>query len=144
MARPSDYRKILCASDLSAAAEPVARRAAEIARCLGAWLILVHVIDHFPVDGPSPGSGAPQDRLVQEAQERLDGLGRRLGWARTRAFACTTRGPASDKLAQLVELEGADLLVAGSWSEETLTGALGTVAGALVESATCDVLLVRP
>ncbi|NIP73307.1 MAG: universal stress protein [Gammaproteobacteria bacterium] len=141
MVRFPAYRTILCATDLL----PVARRAAQIAECLGAWLVLVHVIDHFPVDGPTPGPGAPQDRFVQEAQERLDALGRRLvGWARTRAFACVTRGPASDKPAQLVELEGADLLVVGSWAEETLTGALGTAAGALVESTACDVLLVRP
>lgn len=117
------YSKILIATDGSATAARAARIGADLASSTGATALLLHVGD--PDDGK---------KLLDETVKEL-GID-----AQTRSV----RGDAADKILEVAESEGVDLIVVGN---KGMTGArrflLGSVPNQVSHHATCNVLIVK-
>jgi len=77
------YRNILLATDFSKHSEWAARRAADVARRLGAQLAALHIIDYCPENIPpdivSPEDLNPGEILVHRARSSLAKLADRCG-----------------------------------------------------------------
>lgn len=141
------YRRILGAVDLGAEGEQVAVRAAALARVYGAELVLLHVIDHFPVDRSTtvipPEDEDPLAYQRRQAVERLCLLARAAGLEACRHEVLTSAGTASREVPAFAGRVGADLIVAGSHGRHGLGRLLGSTADGIVHRAPCDVLVTR-
>jgi nucleotide-binding universal stress UspA family protein len=141
-------RRILHATDFSAASGPAFAAAVDLARRDRAQLVIVHVL--LP---PSPfvGDEVPSSYLELEAMARRD-AGRRLAAvvekaanAGVRAEAKLIRGglPA-DRIADAARRWGADLIVIGTHGRTGLGRVfMGSVAERVLQRAPCPVLTVR-
>jgi len=141
-------RRILCATDLSAASEPAWEEAERLAALLKAELRLLHVVPVVPV--PLEGYFPPDlyqevmEGGEREARERLERL---LGDRGDRSLAVTPRiergAPAARILAVAAE-ESADLLVLGTHGRTGLDRlVLGSVVDRVTRTAPCPVVTVR-
>lgn len=117
------YRKVLIATDGSETAMKAARLGADLAAANGASVLLVHVGD--PERGEAILSGAAAS-LGMNAQ------------------TVSIEGNAAEKILEVAEHEGADLIVIGN---KGMTGAkrllLGGVPNHVSHHARCDVLIVK-
>lgn len=145
---PFDYRTVLLPTDFSAPAV----RAAEAARTLlpDATLHLVHAFE-LPYDGLMRYAGV-DDATVQTyraaAQEalaaRLAGLAAALGAASGRAFAHVRHGYAPTRIDEWIAELAVDLVAIAAHGKSGVEEAfLGSVSAHVVQTAACDVLLVR-
>lgn len=150
MAVPTDahpargIRRILLATDLSPASSGATNRAFDLARDLGAALLVVSVID--PEGGGLPGQRVP--RMDQRRAERevaaqalvLDG--RRRG---VRVSFLVWEGEPGPAIVEAAGAEGADLIVVGTHGRSRVGRlVLGSVSDHVVRNAPCPVLIVRP
>lgn len=117
------YQKILIATDGSATASRAAKVGMDLATATGAETLILHV-------------GAPDDgeRVLKAARADLgEGIATR-----------TVVGDAADKILEVAETEGADLIVIGN---KGMTGArrflLGSVPNQVSHHAQCNVLIVK-
>jgi nucleotide-binding universal stress UspA family protein len=137
-----------CAVDPSDASELALETAAELARRLGAALVLVHV--HEPLravaDVEDP---AAHDALASGAAE----LTARVAAWRAHAEAllgrpvriCVRGGRPAEGILRCAEAKGFDLLVVGTRGRRGLERLLlGSVADEVVRAAPCPVLVARP
>jgi nucleotide-binding universal stress UspA family protein len=136
--QPHLQRRILVPLGLAALGEtklPVAR---DCARAFGADVVLLHV---------SPASARRAEAQSSEAAARayLDTVVAHLHAAGVRAEAAVRPGPVAATIVREARERGADLIVLGaSLRPALLRAVLGSVADAVVDSAPCPVLLVRP
>lgn len=117
------YEKILIATDGSATASKAARIGSSLAQKIGASILVLHV-------------GAPDDgaRVLQAARAELgDAIETR-----------TVEGSPADKILEVAEETGVDLVVIGN---KGMTGAkrflLGSVPNQVSHHAPCNVLIVK-
>ena len=117
------YTKILIASDGSATAAKAAARGADLARAVGAEVVLVYV-----------GDEAAGVKVLDKVKQDL-GVD-----AKTRIV----QGDPADQILGVAEAEGADLVVVGN---KGMTGAkrflLGSVPNQISHHAPCNVLIVK-
>lgn len=119
------YRSILIATDGSPTAGEAARVGAGVARATGAQAILLHV-----------GDAEVGARMLEQAARALgDGLTVRT---------VTEQGDPADRILDVAEREGCDLIVVGN---KGMTGAqrflLGNVPNRVSHHAPCNVLIVK-
>jgi nucleotide-binding universal stress UspA family protein len=144
-------RRIVAATDFSAASEAVVERAAEWAAAHGASLTLAHVVPSSLWDdvGASLAAALGQARPTQE--EAAAAAGQRLrreadelaARHRLRCEARVACGRVPQELARLVAATGADLLAVGSHGAHPVRELLGTTAQKLLRLAPCAVLVVK-
>lgn len=117
------YTKILIATDGSPTAAKAARLGADLATSLGASTMLLHVGD--PIEGT---------KVLEKTKADLGIDARTL----------TVEGPPADKILEVAEDEGVDLIIVGN---KGMTGArrflLGSVPNQVSHNAPCNVLIVK-
>ena len=149
-------RKILCATDLTAASEVAVQTALELARELDASVTLLHVVEPAYISRAmfAPFTTADQEFLTgiarreQEAAIRLmtDQVAtlNRPGRESVPVVTTVRRGIPSDVISLTAREVGADLLVVGTHGRTGISHALlGSVAERLVRTAPCEVLVAR-
>ena len=140
-------RKIVVATDFSAASRPAFAAALDLARRDGARLVVLHVM--MP---PSPfvGHDLPGSWLELEARAKRDAE-RRLAAAVSQAerFGIATtgtlgNGAPAEVIVRVARREGADLIVMGTHGRSGLGRLfMGSVAARVLGTAKCPVLTVR-
>lgn len=140
-------RKIVVATDFSAASRRAFAAALDLARRDGARLVVLHVM--MP---PSPfaGDDLPGSWLDLEARARRDAE-RRLAAAVSQAersgiatAGTLVKGVPAEVIVRVARREGADLIVIGTHGRSGLGRLfMGSVAARVLGTATCPVLTVR-
>ncbi len=136
-------RRILLATDLSAASDAASVHAFDLARSLNADLVVVSVID--PATDPVTGlRGTPIDRLRDErltAAQALVARGRHDG---VRVSFLVWEGNPGEAIVEAATSEQVDLVVVGSHGRSGVGRMLlGSVSDFVVRRAPCPVLVVR-
>lgn len=138
-----EIRRILLATDLSTASSGATDQAFELARSLGASLLVVSVID---VDGGSRAGQRPlrmdERRAARETAARALVLeGRRQG---VHVSFLIWSGEPGPSIVDAADSEGADLIIVGSRGRSRVERfVLGSVSDHVVRHARCPVLIVR-
>ncbi|MBI3746323.1 MAG: universal stress protein [Chloroflexi bacterium] len=137
-------RRILLATDLSAASEGAAMQALDLARDLGATLLIVSVIDAGSLRLPGGRSALRVDqvRLGREAAAQdLVTRGRAMGVA---VNFLIWEGDAGESIVEAARSEQVDLVVVGSHGRGSVGRFfLGSVSDFVVRHAASPVLVVR-
>jgi nucleotide-binding universal stress UspA family protein len=145
----ANWKRICCGVDFSDASRAAMETAADLARRMGAELVLLHAY-------PIPGFTFPDGSVVASPammQELAEGAERHLQAWRRDAEALGISGVKAEKAVgeparEIVEYargHAVDLLVLGTHGRSALEHALlGSVAERVVRKAPCAVLTVRP
>lgn len=137
-------RRILLATDLAAASEGAAVQALDLARDLGAELLIVSVIDagSLRLGGNRPSLRVDQVRTGREsAAQDLVSRGRAMG---VRVNFLIWEGDAGESIVEAARSEQVDLVVVGSHGRGSVGRfLLGSVSDFVVRHATSPVLVVR-
>ena len=142
-------RRILCASDLSAASRRALAMAVTLAKANHAALTVLHVRE--PVMPAIPElyiastSWEQIDRKAQAwARRQLHALVQKAKTQRVRATARLIEGTAADQIVRVARSTKADLLVVGTHGRSGFSKFfLGSVAQRVVAMAPCPVVTVR-
>jgi nucleotide-binding universal stress UspA family protein len=137
-------RRILLATDLSPASDGATRQAIELARELGAHLLIVSVIDPMARGIPGkPVERMDQRRAAREsAAQALVVRGREAGVPVSFLVWEGEPGPA---IVEAAHAEAADLVVVGSHGRGRVGRfVLGSVSDHVIRNAVAPVLVVRP
>jgi nucleotide-binding universal stress UspA family protein len=146
-------RSIVCGVDGSPDSRAALRVAADLAKRLGAKLVLAHVIEHVEapdaVVGPMGTGTMPRPLLIDapEQKEAGDQLLAQIANAAgvEQAERRVVFGFAGERLADLADEEQAELVVVGSRGRGAFKAAfLGSVSTNLIGAARCPVLVVPP
>ena len=138
-------KRILLATDLSARGDRALDRAAQLARQLGAQLLVVHAIDGrnasvletaypFPSwhHSPDPAS-AIQEQIRRDLREEVDQL-----------KIYVEKGDPAQVILNIVDREGCDLIIVGLGRDELMSSALlGSTIEHLVRKSPVSVLVVK-
>ena len=140
---PASIGRILLATDLSGASDAASLQAFDLARNLGAQLVVVSVID--PATDPVTGlRGTRIDRLRAarlEAAQALVARGRHDG---VRVTFLVWEGDPGEAIVEAASSEQVDLIVVGSHGRGGVGRLLlGSVSDFVVRRAPCPVLVVR-
>ena len=133
------YRRILVATDFSAASDLALEEGIRIAAEMGATLAILHVYQ-VPLSGWQPAGAVSRNHRARSDAERS--LSRRLLRAWRRRIATTPileQGQPDRKIVEVAERERADLIVMGTRGP-TERLILGSVAARVVANAPCAVL----
>jgi universal stress protein A len=136
-------KKILAPVDFSEPSEKGLQYALSIAQEFGSEIVLVHVVQPYPV---LPEMPVPTDELTEallsDANARLNELKERI-----KDVPCTVRAPLGSPANRILEIaqdEAVDLIVLGTHGRTGLAHAfLGSVAERVVRLASCPTLVVR-
>lgn len=139
--------KILVASDFSDTARIAADWAVELAKALGAGLVVVHAFD-MPVVGVPDAAfivdAKTAARLSEQAQRGLDAEVARLRGLGVEVEGILRQGDARDVAPKEAETARAGLIVVGSHGRRGLSRALlGSVAESIVRDSHVPVAVVR-
>ena len=140
----SATQRILLATDLSPASDGATRQAIDLARDLGAHLLIVSVIDPMARGTPGrPVERMDQRRAAREAAaQALVVRGREAGVPVSFLVWEGDPGPA---IVEAAHAEGADLVVVGSHGRGRVGRfMLGSVSDHVIRNAAAPVLIVRP
>jgi len=138
---PPSLGKVLLATDLTEASEAATDAAFELARKLGASLLVVSVIDPGRGGGRGPRVDQVRERQEHAAQD-LVGRGRDLGV--DTSFLIWVGDP-GEQIVSAAEAERADLVVVGSHGRGAVGRFfIGSVSDHVVRHAHCPVVVVRP
>ena len=141
------YTRILVATDFSDINRVAVERAAVLAKQNNCQLILLHVIEHFPIDGGPLSSvfknnAGPDDALAQHVRSRMNELVDSLDCDDIQAeFSITSKSARYEILHFATEHE-VDLIVVAPHGQGII-GTLGSTATGVLNNAACDVLAVR-
>jgi nucleotide-binding universal stress UspA family protein len=136
-------RRILLATDLSAASERAAEQALQLARDLRAELLIVSVIDpSSPLSGTPALARMDQRRAAREvAAQALVVRGRHSG---VNVQFLVWEGEPGPAIVEASVAEAADLIVVGTHGRGRVGRlVLGSVSDHVVRHAPCPVLIVR-
>jgi nucleotide-binding universal stress UspA family protein len=139
--------RILLPTDFSEAAEPASALAIDMARDLGASLLIVSVYDMPVVVGPFGefygGSAEYLDKLRLDVERALGGLRERATAAGVPAETLALPGNARDVIVEAAKKHGAGLIIMGTHGRTGVRHLLlGSVAERVVRTAPCPVLVV--
>jgi len=143
------FRRIVHATDFSAASRPAFGKALEIARTSRAQLLIVHVLPVLPLIPDAYVAATTYDQLLrtqrESAQSQLDRLVRKAKARGARASAILIDvGVPAERIVRLAKARRADLIVMGTHGRTGLTRALlGSVATRVIATAGCPVLTVH-
>jgi nucleotide-binding universal stress UspA family protein len=142
-----NWRRICCAVDLSDPSRAALETACELAAVLAIPLALLHVWGAPPAGPAAPFAPPPRPvRGEEEDRRRLDAW---LADAAARTHGNATleerHGDAAKEIVAYAGEAGCDLIVVGTHGRTGVKRALlGSVAEAVVRTASCPVLIVRP
>lgn len=142
-------RRILHATDYSAASARALDEAVNLARQNRAELLLVHVLEPMPYAAGEEFGGAElylklEDATRREAQASMDKLLRRLRRSNVKAKSLLLRGSAHEQIVKAARSRRADMIVIGTHGRTGLSKLfMGSVAAKVVSTATCPVITVR-
>ena len=140
-------KRIVCPTDFSESAVAAERQAADLARALGAEVVLLHVASEAMVW--REGLTTPALRSVFEAQrawaaDTLAARARALAAEGASARSIVRVGVAWEEILRVATEERADLIVMGTQGRTGLERfMMGSVAERVLRRATCPVLTVR-
>lgn len=138
------FKRILMATDFSAASRRALDYALAIARRYGAEVTLMHAVAPeprrpVPLD-PLPGE---MNREQLEAEEEMDRLAQAAGFGQIPVKIEVTLGDAPDVIASVVKRDRPDLLVLGTHGRGVFKQlVLGSVAEEVLREVSCPVLTV--
>ncbi len=141
------YKRILVATDFSDINLLAAKRGVLLAKLDNSELILLHVIEHFPLDsGPLSSvfqfNTEPADALARHLRTKLDELKRTLGYKEIRTELRITSKSARNEILRFAKVHEVDLIVVAPHGQGVI-GTLGSTASGVLNNADCDVLAVR-
>lgn len=142
----SIYKRILVATDFSDINLLAVKRAVLLAKLDNCELILLHVIEHFPLgDGPLSSvfqyNAESKDEISRLVSARLDQLKRTVGEEIRTEFRVTSKSARSEIL-RFATAHEVDLIVVAPHGQGVI-GSLGSTATGVLNNADCDVLAVR-
>jgi universal stress protein A len=141
-------KHILVPTDMSEGAEEALDFACELAQTFGATVHLLNVIGIPTIGVPELGVALTStmiDGMVHDNQEALQQLATRKRLLAPIGQVLLRTGDARDMILQTAKEIGADMIVMGTHGRRGVTRALlGSVTEAVVRSAPCPVLTVRP
>jgi len=143
----SVYRRILVATDFSDINLVAAKRAVKMAKQNKCELIILHVIEHFSLDGDPLSSVFNYDTesyeaLARRTRARLDELKARLQNPDIKMELRITPKSARHEILRFAKAHDVDLIVVAPHGQGII-GMLGSTATGILNSAVCDVLAVR-
>jgi len=141
------YKRILVATDFSDINHLAVKRASLLALKDNCELILLHVIEHFPLDdGPLSSvfqyNAEPTDDLAQHVRAKLDALKNTLDYHDVYAEFRITSNSARHEILRVAQAHEVDLIVVAPHGQGII-GTLGSTATGVLNNAKCDVLAVR-
>ena len=140
-----ETEKILLATDLSEASSSATEEAFELARRLGATLLVVSVIDPGSLLLPGGRFRARVDQVREHREQVAQALVERGREAGVNGSLLVWAGDPGDMIVSAAEAERADMLVVGSHGRGAVGRLfLGSVSEHVVRNAPCPVLVVRP
>ncbi|KAA3629595.1 MAG: universal stress protein [Proteobacteria bacterium] len=141
----SIYKHLLLALDFSPESAYIGQRAKQLADQCGASVVLIHVVEHVPLDLSNDLILAqPVDidsELIEDARGKLAELADTLGLAA--AEQRVELGATKNEILRVAEEAAADLIVVGSHGRHGLALLMGSTANAVLHGAKCDVLAIR-
>jgi len=143
----SVYKRILVATDFSDINRLAVERATILAKQDKCELILLHVIEHFPIDGGPLSSvfkynTAPDDTLAQHVRARMNDLVHTLEYQDIQAEFRITSKSVRHEILRFAKAHAVDLIVVAPHGQGII-GTLGSTATGVLNNADCDVLAVR-
>jgi universal stress protein A len=142
---PPHLDKLLLATDLSEASASATDEAFELARRLGAALLVVSVIDPGTLLRPGGRYGARMDQVRDRREQVAQALVERGRSEGVAVSFLVWEGDPGDMIVEAAEAEHADLVVVGSHGRGAVGRFfLGSVSEHVVRRAPCPVLVVRP
>ena len=143
-----EFKKIICALDLSDQSKQVAEYAAMVAKMSGASIIAVYAA---PTLTQYTGFHVPPNTIDNFVGEIVSGAEQSMSdfvaenFQGVDARGLVVVGYAAEEILKLSEVEQADLIVMGTRGRKGLDLILfGSVAEKVVKSAKCPVLTIRP
>lgn len=143
------FRRILYATDFSAASRPAFKKAIEVAKANGARLLIGHVL---PSVGTLGWNGYVTPLMYKEmeqalrlgAEKKLERFREQAEKAGVRSEALLLQGFPGGEIAAAAKSQKADLVVVGTHGRTGMARVLlGSVASRVIASAPCPVLAVR-
>ena len=143
--RIRNFRRVLFATDFSAASARAWNQALDVARANRAALRIVHVV--LPLAQAQSVRWAYREleaETLADARKRMLALLRRAQEVGVRASELYSRGTPHEGILRAARSHKADLIVIGTHGRTGLSGALlGSVAARVVATAPCPVMTVR-
>ena len=141
------YKRILVATDFSDINLLAAKRGALLAKLDNSELILLHVIEHFPLDsGPLSSvfqyNAEPDDSLAQHVRAKLHKLKHTVDYQNAQTEFRITSKSARHEILRFAKVHEVDLIVVAPHGQGVI-GTLGSTATGVLNNADCDVLAVR-
>ena len=143
----SVYKHILVAVDFSDINRLAVERASILARLNNCELILLHVIEHFPIDGGPLSSvfqynTEPIEALSQDVRDKMKELVTRLEYENIKTEFRISSKSARHEILRFAIAHEVDLIVVAPHGHGVI-GSLGSTATGVLNNAACDVLAVR-
>jgi len=143
----TSYQNILCATDFSKNSHAAFLRAGELAGFYGAKLILLHVVEYFPLDRSNtqiaPENTDPKHYRAEQALLSLSEHIEKAGIANVKTEVRFSINSARHEIICYIEEQNVDLVIVASHGLHGINALLGSSANSVVHSAPCDVLVVR-
>lgn len=143
----SVYKRILVATDFSDINRVAVERAAKLAKQDNCELLLLHVIEHFPMGGGPLSSEFSHnielnEALAQDARTKLGELENSIDHEHVRVDVLVSPNSARREILRAAEANKVDLIVVAPHGGGII-GSLGSTATGVLNNAKCDVLAVR-
>lgn len=139
-----DYKKILLVVDLSDNSILIGQQAKAIARCHGAEIKFLHVLEFVPLE-PMGETLLPtvqiEGDLLERAKAKLVELAASLELGHCEQLVTT--GSIKSEIIRVAREESADLIVLGSRERHGLAILVNFTDDTVLHAAPCDVLAVR-
>ena len=141
------YTQILVATDFSDINRLAIDRAATLAQQNQCQLTLLHVIEHFPMDGGPLASAfnyntEPDSAMAEHVRIRMTELVDSVDYDEMQAEFRITSKSARHEILRYANVHNVDLIVVAPHGQGII-GTLGSTATGVLNHATCDVLAVR-
>jgi universal stress protein E len=144
------FRRVLCATDLSEAADWAIRAADREARWHGAELAVLHVMPVTYPGSPMSPAGLVKTMVQQETlasgviDELLERIERLTGRDAGQVSVMVEDGAPDETIVRQADTVGADLIVVGAVGSTGRLRLFGSVAASVVRRAHVSVLMARP
>jgi nucleotide-binding universal stress UspA family protein len=143
--RIRSFRRVLFATDFSAASAGAWNQALDVARANRAALRIVHVVSPLAqAQGVRWAYRELEAEMLADAKKRMRALLTRARAVGVRASELYSRGTPHEGILRAARSHKADLIVIGTHGRTGLSGILlGSVAARVVATAPCPVMTVR-